>query len=481
MHTLIKAMQFSVKHLSRKSIFLTLQLVVIIALGHEDIQHKGRDLENTQIHAIQAPKETAEISLDFQDIAVRVVLQQLAKLLGLNMMIDEQIQGHLSLHLDKLPATQALAMILQMQGLEKQQLGHTWIIVPQGTLLARQKAAQDIQHQHHALEALQSKRIRLRYREAKDIAELFLGKNPSKSDSRGQLSVDTRSNSLWIQDTQRRIQDLAALVQAFDQPVQQVLIEARIVNIDRGFEQELGIRFGVNPVPQLNSHLDDTSQIATRTMPSDTPLSQRFNVDLPVRTSGNPVSLGLALLNLGKNHLLDLELSALESAGGGHIISSPHLMTTDRTPAIIEAGSEIPYQERSKNGGTSVAFKKAVLSLKVTPQILDQHHILLQLQVNHDKPSTLQIQETPAIDTRALQTQVIVASGETIVLGGIYERLAQKTVRRIPFVSKIPLIGAFFSHRIEQTKTKDLFIFVTPRILPAAPKKSLPVQILPHK
>lgn len=405
------------------------------------------------------------ISLDFQDIPIRTALQQLAKLAGINLLIDDQVQANITLHLKMIPAQEALSTMLKMQGLEKQMLGLIWIIAPQGVLWARQKEALDIKEQRLNLGTLQSKHISLRYRDAKDIAELFLKQNTTSPSRPGrQLNIDQHSNSLWIRDTALRIQALKEMVQALDHPLKQILIKARIVTIDKSFEQELGIRFGITESPHLMSgSLDGANQLAMGQQAKDVPISQRLNIDLPV--TGPAISLGLALAKLGSDKLLDLELSALESAGGGQIISSPQLMTTDRSSAIIEAGSEIPYQEKLAKGATSVAFKKAVLSLKVTPQITQDQRLLLKLQVNHDKPSALLVQEAPAIDTRSLQTQVFVASGETIVLGGIYERLNNRHIKRIPFLGRLPLLGSLFTHRAEQEKIKELLIFVTPYIL----------------
>ena len=274
-------------------------------------------------------------------------------------------------------------------------------------------------------------------------------KTHSLLSTRGSVSADSRTNTLWVQDTPNKVAQIRELVQQLDIPVKQILIEARIANIDTKYEEELGIRFGVT---STNSKLSGSTNTGNNIKPGsiNNPLSH-LNIDLPAANVGNPGgagSLGLALATLSNSTLLDLELSALESEGGGEIISNPKLMTNNDQSAMILSGEEIPYQETTPSGATSVTFKKAVLSLSVTPQVNPNNQISLKLTVNQDKPSNILVHGVPAIETREIQTHVLINNGETIVLGGIYEQTQRNQVERVPFMSKLPIIGNLFKHTL---------------------------------
>lgn len=275
--------------------------------------------------------------------------------------------------------------------------------------------------------------IQINYAKAADIAVLLKDKNNSLLSKRGTLSVDARTNTIWIQDTGVQIEEIRELVKQLDIPVKQVLIEARIVNVTKDFARDLGIRFGISRPTHLSGTLSGANQLAQNVAPADVvPLSDRLNVDLAATpVSASPASVGLALAKLGDGILLDLELSALESEGRGEVISSPRLITTNQQSAVIESGEEIPYQEATSSGATAVAFKKAVLSLKVTPQITPDNKIMMDLQINQDTPSPQTFNGVPAILTKEIQTNVLVNNGQTIVLGGFINKI--KTIRLIEY------------------------------------------------
>lgn len=418
----------------------------------------------------ELPNTTStNVSLEFQDIEIRKALQILAKFMNLNVLIEEGVQGKMSLHLSEVSPEEAMQTILHMHGLTQHRVGKSWIIESKNKSTATNTPNTF---------AFQSKRITLQHREAKEIAALFTGNNPTTSQNRSStLSIDTRSNSLWIKDSPERIQMLEKLIEAFDLPIQQILIEARIVSIDRNFEKSLGLKWGFKqnqPSPnnqQVEVSINEettsnnrrrgnaTHQEVTTSSSSVADVISLLNVDLPKITSSLP------LLWLGNNKLLDLELSAMENEGNARIISRPHLITADRTPASIETGSEIPYEERGRYGNTTIAYKRTVLGLKVTPELTPAGKILLRLHINHDKPQTKTSSGSTPIDTQELKTQVLLKPGETVILGGIYENIRQNSEEQVPWLGKIPIINLFFKHATQLDKTRELFIFVTPQLV----------------
>lgn len=391
------------------------------------------------------------ISLNFSHVPVRDVLQLLAQFQQFNLVMSDDVKGDITLHLQNVPWQQALSVILESQGLDEQQIGNVLMIEPVATM--------------ENLAPLQSILIQLHYAKATDLATLLKDKNNSLLSSRGNVSVDTRTNTLWIKDNPEQLAQIKTLIQQLDVPVKEVLIEARIVNIDEKYEQELGIRFGLTRAGNnLTGNLNGANQLAQNVTPAAVNPLDRLNVDLPaINTSA--ATLGIALAKLGGGTLLDLELSALENEGGGEIISSPRLMTANQQPAIILSGQEIPYQESTSSGATSVSFKKAVLSLSVTPQITADSKLILNLQVNQDRPGTTLVQGVPIIETRQIQTQVLVNDGQTIVLGGIYENSQQNQVERVPFLGTLPVVGSLFRHTYKKRDRKELLIFITPKIV----------------
>ena len=407
-----------------------------------------------------------KITLNFQDIKVRAVLQLLAEFTGINIVASDNIKGSTTLHLHQVPWDEVMDIILRTQGLAKKQMGNVILVAPIEEMAMREKQELQSSQEVSDLSPIGSELIPIRYATALDIANLLKDDKNSLLSSRGHLSTDTRTNTLWVQDTAQKILEVRNMIDKLDRPVKQVLIEARIVNVQRNFEKNLGIRFGIYKPPHWAGTLDGANQTATGSTIGSVAVSQRLNMDFRANpTSGNsPGSIGVALANLGKGYLLDLELSALEEEGGGNIISSPRIMTADQQTASIESGEEIPYQESTSSGATNVAFKKAVLSLKVTPHITPDNKLVMDLEVHQDTKGEV-ISGVPAINTQQIQTRVLVDSAETIVLGGIYQQTRSSAVERIPLLSSLPVLGRLFSNNQDINNRNELIIFVTPKII----------------
>lgn len=404
------------------------------------------------------------LSLNFQDIKVRAVLQLIAEFTGLNIVTSDTVSGSMTLRLNNVPWDQALDIILKTRGLDKRKFGNVMLVAPAAEIAAREKQELKNQQQVEELAPLHSELLQINYAKADVIATLLKEKGNSLLSARGNVSVDERTNTLWIQDTSDKLDEIRSLVKKLDIPVRQVLIEARIVNVEKKFEQDIGIKFGFTRAKHLTGSLKGANDLINGTLPRDVSIADRLNLDLPAPSTKSPGTIGLALAKLGGGVLLDLELSALESENGAEVLSSPRLVTANQHEAIIEKGEEIPYQQATASGATSVAFKKAVLSLRVTPQITPDRKIILTLRVNQDTRGE-EVLGTPAINTRQVETQVLVNNGETIVLGGIYERDKKNNVTRIPFLGSLPIIGALFRNTNKIDNRTELLIFVTPKII----------------
>jgi type IV pilus assembly protein PilQ len=379
------------------------------------------------------------VTLDMKNIAVADALRILAKHFNFNVVISPAVTGNVSLHLQGAYAIDAFNLVLSMQALTKVQQGNVWLILTNADFI---KQKQDEWKMHDALAAAQplvSEIWQVRYAKAEDIAHLLQDNNASLLSKQGHVRVDTRTNIICIQDTAESLVAIHALMQKLDVPVQQILIKARLVSIDSDYERDLGLNFLMQ---QSASSQENTAS-----------------------GSYNAGQFSLAVARLADNSLLDITLAALEKTGRGELISSPSLFAANQQSATIEAGEEIPYQEISRSGASTVAFKKAVLSLKVTPQIMPGKKVLLQLQVNQDKPSNRIVLGVPAITTRQITTHILIADGQTLVLGGIYERNKEQDKQGIPFLSKIPLVGWVFQKQNEIESKRELLIFVTPQII----------------
>ena len=437
-----------------------------------------------------------KLSLNFQDIDVRSALQIIADFTGLNMVVSDSVKGGISLRLKDVPWDQALDIILKTKGLGMRKMGNVMLVAPSAEISAREKEELEAQQKITELEPTRSELIQINYAKAADIAEFLrakggggsapaggagaAGTSTSLLSDRGTVTVDERTNSLLIQDTASRLADIRKMVTQLDIPVRQVLIESRIVIANDDFSRDLGARFGVTNVSKNgnsgvvsvtgNANGNDTvvnsaiTNLSTGTSPYPVTmpvLNNRLNVNLPVATSGAG-SIGLAIL--GRNSLVDLELSALQAEGRGEVVSNPRVITANQKEATIEQGVEIPYQEASSSGATSVSFKKAVLSLKVTPQITPDDRVIMDLNVTKDSVGQVFF-NVPSINTREINTQVLVENGETVVLGGIYEQTRSKDVSKIPLLGDLPYLGALFRNTKQVNNKVELLIFVTPKIL----------------
>lgn len=408
------------------------------------------------------------ISLNFQNISIRSVLQVLADFTGINMVVSDKVRGDITLRLNDIPWDQALEIILTTQGLDKLKTGNVMLIDTKVNLDSMEESKLKSEQIIAKLEPIRSDLLQINYAKAAELAILIKDKQNSLLSERGKISVDVRTNTIWIQDTGTKIEEVRELIKQLDIPVKQVLIEARIVEVTKDFSQDLGIRWGVSRPTTLSGTLEGANQMQQGITPANvTPLAKRLNLDL-IATPANlaiPATVGVALARISDNILLDLELSALESEGLAELIASPRLITINQQAAVIDSGQEIPYQEATSSGATAVAFKKAVLSLKVIPQITPDNKILMDLQINQDTASSQTFNGVPAILTKEIQTKVLVNNGQTIVLGGIYTQNKNKSINRIPFLGQLPVVGVLFRNTQVNLKNDELLIFITPKII----------------
>lgn len=374
--------------------------------------------------------DTPLMTLQLQHIALRTALQMLAEPLKVNMMLSPNIHGVANLQLQDVKPDAALAMLLRVNGLGKWQHDNILYIAPQSELLTRQQADAAWQATMADASPLAMFIWHVRYAKVASIAKVMLDPSAHYLSARGSVTVDERTNQLCVQDTAPRVAQFKKMLQQFDVPVQQVKIEARLANVDTDEEQKLGIDF---------------TAMAANASPS--------------------TDYNLLVVKLPGRSVLDVRLAALEKNGKAELISCPTLFTADQQPAAIEAGEEVPYQETSESGGTAIAFRKAVLGLKVTPQILPGGHILLQLQINQDRPSDRAVLGMPTISTRQISTNILVKNGQTMVLGGIYETNRDSGTSSVPVISRLPLVGALFKQQGYHVSKRELLIFVTPKII----------------
>ena len=403
------------------------------------------------------------ISLNFQDIPVRTVLQIIADYNGFNLVTSDTVAGNITLRLDGVPWDQALDIILKVKGLDKRMEGNILMVAPSDELTARE--ARDLQalQQVEELAPLYSEFVQVNYAKASELAGLIKTEDNSILSTRGSVSVDERTNTLLLRDTAKSIEDIKRMVNVLDVPIRQVVIEARMVTVKDSINEELGIRWGVT---NINGDSSTSGTLTGADIASGgivPPLSDRLNVNLPAATPAGSIAFQIARLADGT--ILDLELTAMEKENKGEIIASPRITTSNQKEAYIEQGVEIPYQEASSSGATTTQFKKAVLSLTVTPHITPDDRIILDLVITQDTVSDVQNGQAPAIDTQRIGTQVLVNNGETIVLGGIYQQAIINTVSKVPVLGDIPYFGWLFRNSTNFNEKKELLIFVTPRIV----------------
>ncbi|WP_080749061.1 type IV pilus secretin PilQ family protein [Vibrio coralliilyticus] len=416
-------------------------------------------------------KVSDKLSVNFQDIPVRQVLQQIADYNDFNLVVSDAVSGNLTLRVKEVPWPQLLDIILRMKGLEKRMDGSVLLVATAAEIAQFRQQKLEQEKVTAELQPLESEIIAVRFAKAADIAALLSDSAATQMLSeRGAISIDTRTNSLLIRDVAINIQAMKAIITALDVPVKQVQIEARIVSLNEGDLQELGVRWGFNSTNGSHSvggSIENNLANLNLYGDSDSSLDDFLNVNLAA-TSVNASTIAFQVAKLGSDTLLDLELSALQRESRAEVISSPRLITTNKQPAYIEQGTEIPYLEAASSGATSVNFKKAVLSLKVTPQITSDNRLILDLNVTQDRPGQVVktgTGEAVAIDTQRIGTQVPVNNGETIVLGGIYQHSVSDTVDQVPLLGDIPLLGALFRRTYQQMGKSELLIFVTPKVV----------------
>jgi type IV pilus assembly protein PilQ len=437
------------------------------------------------------------LSLNFQDIPVRAVLQLIADFTSLNVVVSDSVDGNLTLRLKNVPWDQALDIILKAKGLSKRESGTVMMIAPSEEIAAQEKIDLEAQQSVTELAPIRNAYFTVNFAKVTELASLFSGSEIGNEAAeggesggststgllspRGSLLIDERTNTLIIKDTEEVISEVRRMLKKLDVPIRQVMISSRIVIATDEFSRELGSRFGVSRAKATSdgfgvttgtfegadtiassglNNIATTGQPNPFTLPSGANAADRLNVNLGTDNAAG--SLAFAVLT--GSTLIDLEISALQAENEGEIISSPRVVTADRHEAHIEQGVEIPYLSASSSGATQVEFKKAVLSIEVTPQITPDDRVIMDLSVNNDSVGDI-FAGIPSVDTREVGTQVLVNNGDTVVLGGIYEQITRNEVDKVPFLGDIPLIGYFFRHTLESDERRELLIFVTPKIL----------------
>ncbi|MCW8879736.1 MAG: type IV pilus secretin PilQ [Kangiellaceae bacterium] len=426
------------------------------------IELKPLTPEEVERKKLDEPVYTGErLSLNFQDIPVRAVLAIIAEFTGLNLVTSDTVQGTITLRLQTVPWDQALDIVLRTKGLDKRMNGNVMRIAPAEEIAAREALELQTEKQIEQLAPLRSEFIQVNYAKASDLAQLILTKGANYVSGRGSVSVDERTNHLIVQDTAKKLDQIRMMVRALDVPVRQVLIESRVVVADDSFGDELGVRFGLTDRGS-DGAISGTAQGSSDVFFNNNAGDRTFAVDLPVSSPAG--SIGLTVARLADGTILDLELSALETENKGEVIASPRVITANQKEAYIEAGEEIPYLEQSSAGNTSITFKKAVLSLTVTPQITPDDRIILDLVVKQDTRGE-DTPSGPAINTREVGTQVLVENGETVVLGGVYQQRTNRDVTKVPFLGDLPGVGVLFRSTKDSSAKQELLMFVTPKIV----------------
>lgn len=417
-----------------------------------------------QASAQEAKAQSSQkpISLNFQDVPVRQLLQILAEENNLNLVASESVTGNITLRLENVPWERALETILRVKGLDKRYDENILIVAPASELAQREAEQLESQQRMQELAPLESSYIQINYAKAEEIAQILRTDSSDLLSVRGAVTVDDRTNTLLVRDTAEQIATVKSMVNVLDVPVKQVIIEARMVTVRDNISDELGIRWGVTE-PSV-----DTSQ----PLPwgTGTSVTGDFNVNLPIASPA--ATIGFQVAKLADGRLLDLELSALERENKGEIIASPRITTANQKEAYIEQGTEIPYVESASSGATSVQFKKAVLGLTVTPQITPDNRVILDLVITQNtRGETVSTPTGPAvsIDTQEIGTQVLVENGETIVLGGIYQQQILNDISKVPLLGDIPYVGVLFRTDSQVNEKRELLIFVTPRIVTNTP------------
>ena len=431
----------------------------------------------------EKPKYTGErLTLQFQDMDLKAILHTLGDFAGINIVISDDVQGSMALNLVNVPWDQALDIILKSKGLDKRQDGNVMMIAPAEVIAAREQQELEANKQQEELAPLRTQLMQVNYAKATEVAALLKsggsGEEPTIGilSERGAVSVDVRTNTLIVKDVSSKLEDVRRLVEQLDIPVEQVLIEARIVTATDGFTRDLGARFGISDA--MNSGevgVSGTVQDAGRingSVSGSRNQTNGFNVNLPVSSAAG--SLGLSFARLAEGLIIDMELSALEAENRGEVVASPKVITANQKEAFIKAGEEIPYLQGGSSGASNIQFKEAVLELKVTPQITPDGRVFLDLSISQDTRGEEVVFTTadgqavggaPAINTQEIGTQILVDNGETIVLGGIFQHRVTLDETKVPLLGDIPLLGWLFRNTSRENAKEELLIFVTPKII----------------
>ncbi|MBI3044152.1 MAG: type IV pilus secretin PilQ [Betaproteobacteria bacterium] len=427
-----------------------------------------------------------KLSLNFQNVEVRAVLQVIADFTGLNIITSDTVSGSLTLRLKDVPWDQALDIILQSKGLDMRKTGNVVWIAPRDELATREKLALEAQQQISDLEPTRTESFQLNYQKGADFQKLLSDPQQRILSKRGSAVVDSRTNMIFVQDTPSRLEEVRKLLRKVDVPVRQVMIESRIVEATDTFSRNLGVRLGYREEGGGRSPLGLGNSIGnTNRMPvvtfggalgtvapnagSDGTVpafsTGNLNVNLPAPVgAGSGGLFSMILFNQSRTKFIDLELSALQADGKGKVISSPRVLTADQVEAIIEQGTEVPYQQATSSGATSVSFKKATLSLKVKPQITPDDNVIMNLRINKDSVSTLAV-TPPAIETKQIVTEVLVENGGTVVIGGIYTQEESSGTNKVPVLGDLPYVGFLFKQNLKRDDRRELLIFISPKVL----------------
>jgi type IV pilus assembly protein PilQ len=421
-----------------------------------------------------------KLSLNFQNVEVRSVLQVIADFTGLNIITSDTVTGNLTLRLKDVPWDQALDIILQSKGLDLRKNGNVVWIAPRDELATKEKLALEAKQQIAELEPTHTETFQLNYQKAEAFKNILTDPAQKILSKRGSAVIDPRTNTLFIQDTAAKLDEIRRLIKQIDVPVRQVMIEARIVEASDNFTRNLGVRLGLhdrssgngliskgsNIRQVMGANLNDTTFHTGQIVDPVPTLNDFTNVNLPSAGIGgiSPGVFSVVLFNQGLTRFLNLEISALQADAKGKIISSPRVITADQSEATIEQGVEIPFQQATSSGATSVAFKKATLSLKVKPQITPDDKIIMNLDIHKDSQGD-DTTAGPAINTKQITTEVLVENGGTVVIGGIYEQTQTDTTRKIPVLGDLPYFGFLFKQKSKVDNKTELLIFITPKIL----------------
>lgn len=418
-------------------------------LTHEDMDRRAAD----------KPVYTGEkLSLNFQDIDVRSVLQLIADFTNLNLVASDTVQGGITLRLQNVPWDQALDLVLKTKGLDKRKIGSVLLVAPADEIAARERQELESLKQIAELAPLRRELLQVNYAKAADIAKLFqsVTSAESKTDERGSITVDDRTNNIIAYQTQDRLDELRRIVSQLDIPVRQVMIEARIVEANVDYDKELGVRWGGA------TNTSGSSNWSTGTSTGGSTANSSTFVDMGAANATSGIGLGF----LTNNTMLDLELTAMEKTGNGEIVSQPKVVTSDKETAKILKGTEVPYQESSSSGATTVSFKEASLSLEVTPQITPDNRIIMEVKVTKDEPDYVNaVLGVPPIKKNEVNAKVLISDGETIVIGGVFSNTQSKSVDKVPFLGDVPYLGRLFRRDVVSESKSELLVFLTPRIM----------------